>query len=125
MIFLNEKGYVQEGNSWMYMQTICIFQVDNEMRGDQIDAYVVVYSVEDRRSFEAAINRLYEIRETTGKHVALILVANKTDLVRSRLVQEEGTSHHFNTKYFTNPTRFRNSSPSNTCSLPVHCGTIV
>ena len=49
-----------------------------------------MYSVEDRRSFEAAINRLCEIRDEVGHHVALILVANKTDLVRSRLVTEEG-----------------------------------
>ena len=60
------------------------------MKQENIDAYMVVYSVEDRRSFEAAINRLYEIRYEIGNHVALILVANKTDLVRSRIVTDEG-----------------------------------
>ena len=68
------------------------------MTSYHVDAYVVVYSVEDRRSFESAINRLYEIRETEGRHVALILVANKTDLVRSRAVQEEGTKCSISTR---------------------------
>lgn len=65
---------------------------------DEIAAYVVVYSVEDRKSFEAAIDRLYELRhEEMGEQTAsdvlppvVILVANKVDLVRTRLVQEQG-----------------------------------
>ncbi len=61
------------------------------MTASHIDAYVVVFSVEDRRSFEAAIDRLYEIRdEEVARHVTLILVANKTDLVRTRVVPEDG-----------------------------------
>ena len=65
-------------------------QVDEFVTADQIDAYVVVYSVEDRKSFETAIDRLYEIRQQEARHIALILVANKTDLVRTRVVLEEG-----------------------------------
>ena len=41
-------------------------------------------------SFEGAIDRLYEIRKDDQRMIAVILVANKTDLVRSRVVQEEG-----------------------------------
>ncbi|KAK2149081.1 hypothetical protein LSH36_468g00004 [Paralvinella palmiformis] len=77
-------------------------KVDEEVTSYHVDAYVVVYSVEDRRSFESAINRLYEIRETEGRHVALILVANKTDLVRSRAVQEEegkAAANTYDSKY--------------------------
>ena len=61
------------------------------MTTEQIDAYVVVYSVEDRNSFETAIDRLTDIRREHGQLIALILVANKADLVRTRVVLEEGT----------------------------------
>ncbi len=47
--------------------------------------------MEDRKSFETAIDRLYEIRQEEGRHIAVILVANKTDLVRTRVVMAEGT----------------------------------
>ena len=62
------------------------------MTSDCVSAYVVVYSVEDRKSFEAAIDRLYEIRdEENDRPSAVILVANKVDLVRSRLVLAQGS----------------------------------
>ena len=67
--------------------------MDEYVAADQIDAYVVVYSVEDHKSFETAIDRLYEIRQEESKYVALILVANKTDLVRTRVVLEAGKRH--------------------------------
>lgn len=58
----------------------------------QVAAYVVVYSVEDRKSFEVAIDRLYELREEDlSRQMTVILVANKVDLVRTRLVQTQGT----------------------------------
>ena len=69
---------------------IVYLQVDQFITAEQIDAYVVVYSVEDRNSFETAIDRLFEIRQEDGREVALILVANKTDLVRTRVVHEDG-----------------------------------
>ena len=65
-------------------------QTDDAVAGDQIDAYVVVYSVEDRMSFATAVHRLREIRGEEDRHVAVILVANKTDLVRRRVVPETG-----------------------------------
>lgn len=58
----------------------------------QVAAYVVVYSVEDRKSFEVAIDRLYKLREEDlSRQMTVILVANKVDLVRTRLVQTQGT----------------------------------
>lgn len=58
----------------------------------QVAAYVVVYSVEDRKSFEVAIDRLYELREEDlSRQMTVILVANKVDLVRTRVVQTQGT----------------------------------
>jgi len=57
-----------------------------------VAAYVVVYSVEDRKSFEVAIDRLYKLREEDlSRQMTVILVANKVDLVRTRLVQTQGT----------------------------------
>ena len=74
------------------------------MNLEDVSAYVVVFSVEDRSSFSAAIDKLYEIRrETISEHhpmslcmtsnpprPAVILVANKVDLVRNRTVLEKG-----------------------------------
>ncbi|KAM7283956.1 hypothetical protein ISCGN_001061 [Ixodes scapularis] len=58
------------------------------------DAYLVVYSSTDRRSFEVAVDLLFELRKSsqmTSK--AVILVANKCDLVRCQQVStEEGQS---------------------------------
>lgn len=68
-----------------------MLQVDTVIPStENIDAYVVVYSVEDSKSFHTAIERLGEIREDEGREVAVILVANKSDLVRTRAVFEEG-----------------------------------
>jgi len=71
------------------------------MHWEDASAYVVVFSVEDRYSFSAAIDHLYEIRRETGtEHYppsnpplrpAVILAANKVDLVRNRAVLEQGT----------------------------------
>ena len=55
-----------------------------------MDAYVVVYSILDRATFERALEILYELRRDPEKHPAIILVANKSDVVRSRQVSEEG-----------------------------------
>ncbi|XP_064466985.1 GTP-binding protein GEM-like [Ornithodoros turicata] len=58
------------------------------------DAYLVVYSTTDRSSFEKAVDLLFELKRK-GKMAtkAVILVANKSDLVRSREVStEEGKS---------------------------------
>ncbi|XP_035229393.1 GTP-binding protein GEM-like, partial [Stegodyphus dumicola] len=57
------------------------------------DAYVVVYSITDRCSFEKAVDYLFKLREkgcTMNK--AVILVGNKSDLVRSRAITAEGES---------------------------------
>ena len=66
------------------------FQLEGGVPAENIDAYVVVYSVEDSKSFHTALERLAEIREDEGREVAVILVANKSDLVRTRVIFEEG-----------------------------------
>jgi GTPase SAR1 family protein len=55
-----------------------------------------MYSVEDRKSFESAIDSLYELRHDEVNEYSdtpssvIILVANKVDLVRTRVVLEQG-----------------------------------
>jgi len=60
------------------------------------DAYVVVYSITDRTSFQTAVQLIKNIREreiTVKRHVPIILVGNKTDLVRKRAVTKEAARH--------------------------------
>lgn len=62
-------------------------------RQEGIDAFLPVYSVIDRPSFQKAIDLLYSIRKTEGSDMAVILVANKTDLMRARVVAEQGRNN--------------------------------
>ena len=55
-----------------------------------LDGYVVVYSLTDKTSFETAIDILDGLRQEVGPEKAIILVANKSDLVRKRRVSAEG-----------------------------------
>jgi hypothetical protein len=51
----------------------------------------VVYSVADRDSFDDAIDVLYALRKADiFSKSAVILVANKGDMVRNREVSDEG-----------------------------------
>lgn len=54
-----------------------------------IDAYVVVYCIDDRSSFDRAVDILYNLRKEEHNDSAIILVANKCELARSRLVSTE------------------------------------
>ncbi|XP_032370697.1 GTP-binding protein REM 1 isoform X2 [Etheostoma spectabile] len=54
-------------------------------------AYVIVYSVTDRSSFDAAAELRITLRRTRqAENLPIILVGNKSDLVRSREVAVEG-----------------------------------
>ncbi|XP_064640665.1 GTP-binding protein RAD-like isoform X2 [Lineus longissimus] len=53
------------------------------------DAYVVVYDITSRSSFDNAVDILFNIRKQQCRQVALILVGNKSDLVRSRQISED------------------------------------
>lgn len=67
-------------------------QADWQVDGDvTYDAYVVVYSVTDFKSFDMAKVCLQKLRRATvDSSSPLILVANKQDLVRNRIVPEKG-----------------------------------
>ena len=54
------------------------------------DAYVIVYSVSDRDTLDFAVDKLRELHKSESGLVATILVANKGDMVRSRVIDEEG-----------------------------------
>ena len=56
-----------------------------------VDAYVVIYALNDRESFVDAVDCLHELRkkDLLGT-TAAILVANKSDIVRGREIEEEG-----------------------------------
>ena len=64
---------------------------NNIWKDYDVDGYIVVYSITDRRSFDKADEFVYEIRNEGHTSEAVIIVANKSDLVRGRLVAEDGT----------------------------------
>lgn len=54
-------------------------------------AYVIVYSVTDRSSFDSAAELRITLRRTRqAENLPIILVGNKSDLVRAREVTVEG-----------------------------------
>lgn len=67
------------------------------------DAYVVVYSITDRQSFQTAIQLIKNIREkelvdnetSVKRYIPIILVGNKSDLVRKRAVTKESKLKNF------------------------------
>jgi len=55
------------------------------------DAFVVVYAVVDRESYDRACDLLYHLTTTDiASELPVIVVANKTDIVRHRCITEEG-----------------------------------
>ena len=73
---------------WCGIQPVSI-----DFGGDDVDTYVIVYSVTDRLSFSYAQTCLADLkrrRKTTSTTSAVVLVANKQDLVRNRVVTESG-----------------------------------
>lgn len=65
------------------------------------DAYIVVYSITDRQSFQTAAQLIKNIRDNElisnqspiKRHTPIILVGNKSDLVRKRSVTKEAARH--------------------------------
>jgi len=51
---------------------------------------MVVYSITDRQSFDIAVEVLKQLRDEVGANKAIILVGNKTDLVRKRTISADG-----------------------------------
>jgi GTPase SAR1 family protein len=54
------------------------------------DAFIVVYSISDKSSFSIAIDLIRSIRHSENQNQPVILVGNKSDLVRKRAISREG-----------------------------------
>ncbi|CAF1632811.1 unnamed protein product, partial [Adineta ricciae] len=84
--------------SRLHITTIDIDQVKSSVTGD---AYIVVYSITDRQSFQTAIQLVKNLREnelvyhpsSIKRPMPIILVGNKSDLVRKRSVTKETARH--------------------------------
>ena len=63
------------------------------MNHTDIEAFVVCYSVTDRSSFNFAVDLLDDLKNNQKHDAAVIVVANKSDLVRARRVSFEGNLH--------------------------------
>lgn len=75
-------------------------------------AYVIVYSIADRGSFESASELRIQLRRThQADHVPIILVGNKADLARCREVSVEGEP--------STPPSSTSSQPADTAPSPV------
>lgn len=55
----------------------------------EVDAYVVVLSVNDRKTFDYALDMIHSVRRDMKSDKAIIIVANKIDLVRQRVVADK------------------------------------
>lgn len=67
-----------------------------------VDAILVVYSVDDEESFNEAVQNIQFIRKEKVCNQAIILVANKADLERRRVVSEKDAkevSDRYHCKY--------------------------
>ena len=65
------------------------------------DGYIVVYAIDDSESLQEAERILSYLKSEEILHRnAVIMVANKTDLVRSRVISTNGKSNYYviNTK---------------------------
>lgn len=67
-----------------------------------VDAYVVVFSITDRSTYQYASQLLKYLRNDLGTDRSIFVVANKTDLVRKRTVERNDarlTASYYNCKY--------------------------
>lgn len=56
---------------------------------ENIAAYLIVYACDDRKSFDRAVDILYNLRQKQHSEDVIFFVGNKSDLVRSRCVTSE------------------------------------
>lgn len=77
-----------------------IFQVNLE--DVRADAYVVVFSIAHRDTFDVASDLLSNLRMDLGTDRSIILVGNKLDLVRKRKVKTEGSYDKMKNKKYYN-----------------------
>lgn len=66
-------------------------QKSDAWREHEASCYVIVFAINDRRSYVKALDILCDLRQMC-LNAAVVLVANKSDLVRTRIVGEQGQS---------------------------------
>ena len=69
--------------------------LQDETNFAEYDCALVVFSLTDFETFEEAKRILNNVLQHDTRHLPLILVANKSDLVRTRQVTEEGLIYYF------------------------------
>ena len=75
----------------LVLQRYPLLQIENQMATYVPDGYIVVYAVDDTESLQEAERILAYLKSEEILHRnAVILVANKTDLVRSRVISTNG-----------------------------------
>ena len=67
--------------------------LENQLSTYCPDGFLVVFAVDDESSLSRAENILHDIKPELD-HKPCILVANKTDLVRNRIVRNTGKAQH-------------------------------
>lgn len=55
-----------------------------------VDAYVIVFSITDSRTYEYAVGLIKYLRNDLCTDRSILVVGNKTDLVRKRTVERNG-----------------------------------
>ena len=60
----------------------------------EVDAYLVTYAINDRTSYHHAMDILFSLRQQPLGDAVVIMVANKSDLVRLREVAEQGIRNY-------------------------------
>ncbi|KAG8237429.1 hypothetical protein J437_LFUL016240 [Ladona fulva] len=82
----------EESELWFINVTNSKTEIDPN---DPPDAFVVMYSVIDKASFQRAEDELERLQEMDWlRSRPAILVGNKVDLVRSRAVSTQGKVYH-------------------------------
>jgi hypothetical protein len=72
----------------------CVFQVENSLSTYEPHACVVVYSIVDRATFRTVEDILnYLWRENYTQEKSVIVVGNKADLARSRVIPTNGKNY--------------------------------
>lgn len=89
---------------------------------DSADAYLVVYAIDDRESYKGAQIIISEILGRCKIASAIVLVGNKTDLVRARSVSYDGEWLAFRIDWlFNTPPRHPSTHLPRLSSI--HCST--
>ena len=65
---------------------------DTDDSDSDVDVFLLVYSVTDRQSFNYVQQCLQDVSKVRRRRAGLVVVANKYDLVRNRVVSTAGTT---------------------------------